>query len=296
MGVSPLSFVTDLSASIIEDFIHKRSGDNVYYGTLSQLKICCDKLKIFHLKRWFILKDTYIVYLDASKNNTVGFLMLVDHAFKVKMCIKAGAYHGIEIKNLQRSLVLKCRNSQQKNEWYTKINSILNTSAGDFYIDNPLKSFAPNRMDQKCRWYINACGYMEAVMNGLNNAKEEIFITDWWLCPELFLKRPTDDLQYRLDKILLKKAKEGVKIYILLFKEITFALGLIMSSRAKSVLTQNGKNPNIKVLRHPEHTPSGVFLWSHHEKCVIIDQSVAFVGGIDLCFGRWDDDMHRYVI
>jgi hypothetical protein len=28
---------------------------------------------------------------------------------------------------------------------------------------------------------------------------------------------------------------------------------------------------------------------------VIIDQSVAFTGGIDLCFGRWDDDMHRLV-
>ena len=28
---------------------------------------------------------------------------------------------------------------------------------------------------------------------------------------------------------------------------------------------------------------------------MIIDQSVAFTGGIDLCFGRWDDDMHRLV-
>ena len=36
------------------------------------------------------------------------------------------------------------------------------------------------------------------------------------------------------------------------------------------------KNPNIKVLRHPEHSPAGVFLWSHHEKCVIVDQSIAF--------------------
>lgn len=49
-------------------------------------------------------------------------------------------------------------------------------------------------------------------------------------------------------------------------------------------------------MRHPEHAPTtGVFLWSHHEKCVIIDQSVAFMGGVDLCFGRWDDDLHRLV-
>ena len=48
-----------------------------------------------------------------------------------------------------------------------------------------------------------------------------------------------------------------------------------------------------KIKSLKEHSPAGVFLWSHHEKCVIIDQSVAFTGGIDLCFGRWDDDTHR---
>lgn len=38
---------------------------------------------------------------------------------------------------------------------------------------------------------------------------------------------------------------------------------------------------------------SGVILWAHHEKMVAIDQTVAFVGGIDLTFGRWDDDQYR---
>lgn len=37
------------------------------------------------------------------------------------MGIKAGAYHGIEIKNLQRSLVLKCKSAAQQLEWYDKI-------------------------------------------------------------------------------------------------------------------------------------------------------------------------------
>ena len=36
-----------------------------------------------------------------------------------------------------------------------------------------------------------------------------------------------------------------------------------------------------------------MFLWSHHEKIVVIDQTLAFVGGIDLCFGRYDDSCHR---
>lgn len=33
-------------------------------------------------------------------------------------------------------------------------------------------------------------------------------------------------------------------------------------------------------------------LWAHHEKLVIVDQHVAFLGGIDLSYGRWDPVQH----
>lgn len=46
-------------------------------------------------------------------------------------------------------------------------------------------------------------------------------------------------------------------------------------------------------MRHPDHVSSVVFLWAHHEKMVAIDQTVAFVGGLDLAFGRWDDSQYR---
>src|SRR5690606_22615607 len=32
---------------------------------------------------------------------------------------------------------------------------------------------------------------------------------------------------------------------------------------------------------------------SHHQKFAVIDRSVSFVGGIDLCESRWDDRGHR---
>lgn len=46
-------------------------------------------------------------------------------------------------------------------------------------------------------------------------------------------------------------------------------------------------------MRHPDHVSSVVILWAHHEKMVAIDQTVAFVGGIDLAFGRWDNCEYR---
>ena len=38
-----------------------------------------------------------------------------------------------------------------------------------------------------------------------------------------------------------------------------------------------------QVLRHPyirDHIAEGIILWSHHEKMVIIDQTLAFFGGM----------------
>jgi phospholipase D1/2 len=43
---------------------------------------------------------------------------------------------------------------------------------------------------------------MEAVAKALLTAKEEIFITDWWLSPEIMMIRPSDDESFRLDNLL----------------------------------------------------------------------------------------------
>jgi phospholipase D1/2 len=50
-------------------------------------------------------------------------------------------------------------------------------------------------------------------------------------------------------------------------------------------------HPNIRVLKHPNYLFIP-FLWSHHEKIIIIDQKVAFIGGLDLGYGRMDGKDH----
>ena len=45
------------------------------------------------------------------------------------------------------------------------------------------------------------------------------------------------------------------------------------------------KHNNIMVKYHPKLM---LHYWSHHEKQVIIDQCVMFMGGLDLCFGRYE--------
>ena len=54
---------------------------------------------------------------------------------------------------------------------------------------------------------------------------------------------------------------------------------------------------NIKVMRHPDHNvlenaSDMTFYWAHHEKFIVIDYAMAFIGGLDLCYGRWDEKQH----
>ena len=51
-------------------------------------------------------------------------------------------------------------------------------------------------------------------------------------------------------------------------------------------------HPNIHIQRSPSHFSTGTFYWSHHEKMCVIDEVTAFMGGVDLCFGRWDTPQH----
>ena len=160
-------------------------------------------------------------------------------------------------------------------------------------------SFAPVREGPcQVKWLIDGKDYMSAVADAIESARHEIFITDWQIHPYVHLKRPdtgVTSLDWRLDKLLIRKADENVRIYILLYWETKLAMDL-GSSFAMTVL----KHPNIVILRHPDwstiftHT-STLLRWSHHEKLVVVDRSIAFVGGIDLCFGRWDTSAHPLV-
>jgi phospholipase D1/2 len=52
-----------------------------------------------------------------------------------------------------------------------------------------------------------------------------------------------------------------------------------------------GLSSNIKVLRHPNYVFIP-FLWSHHEKIVVVDQKVGYLGGLDIGYGRFDNKKH----
>ncbi|KAK3997401.1 hypothetical protein QBC44DRAFT_315974 [Cladorrhinum sp. PSN332] len=198
------------------------------------------------------------------------------------------------------------------------------------YAHNRFCSFVPPSQGH-AKWYIDGASYFWAVSMAIQEARESIYILDWWLSPELYLRRPpARNENYRLDKLLKAAAERGVKINIIVYKEVEAALTL-NSIHTKHAL--EALHTNIKVFRYPDHHPaknvvSGlqdlhtslknldlktfnlakasssalesiygtaddvVLYWAHHEKLCLIDGKVAFMGGLDLCFGRYDTNSH----
>ncbi|KAJ5722756.1 Phospholipase D/Transphosphatidylase [Penicillium malachiteum] len=163
-------------------------------------------------------------------------------------------------------------------------------------------SFAPIRENNRLKWYVDGLDYLWAVSEALEKATETIYIADWWLSPELFLRRPpVQHQEWRLDHILKRRAEAGVKIYVIVYKEVNQALtcNSAHTKHALHNLCPEGTpgHGNIRVLRHPDHNifengADMTLYWAHHEKFIVIDYAVAFIGGIDLCFGRWDANQH----
>uniref|UniRef100_A0A8C1WR90 Phospholipase n=1 Tax=Cyprinus carpio TaxID=7962 RepID=A0A8C1WR90_CYPCA len=273
---------------ILEGIVLKRSGGHRIPGLN-----CCGHSKMCYRwsKRWMVVKDSSLVLMKPD-TGAISFVLLMDKAFGIKMDTKdTETKHGVRIDSLSRTLVLKFTSYRHARWWGQAVDDFVRKYGSNFLKGHRFGSFANEQKNIPSKWYVNGKQYMEDVANALEEAEEEIFITDWWLSPEIFLKRPVvEGNRWRLDSILKRRAQKGVRIFVMLYKEVELALG-INSEYSKRTLQQ--LHPNIKVMRHPDHVSSSVYLWAHHEKIVVIDQSVAFVGGIDLAYGRWDDLEHR---
>ena len=164
------------------------------------------------------------------------------------------------------------------------------------------KSFFPERPGNAIKWYVDGRDYFWAVSVALETAKETIYIEDWWLSPELFLRRPPYfNQEWRLDQIIKRAAERGVHVYVIVYKEVAQALtcNSAHTKHALQNLCPKGSpgHGNISVLRHPDHNVfenmgDMTFYWAHHEKFIVIDYHQAFIGGLDMCYGRWDLRQH----
>eukprot|EP01125_Pyxidicula_operculata_P003698 TRINITY_DN1494_c0_g2_i1.p1 TRINITY_DN1494_c0_g2~~TRINITY_DN1494_c0_g2_i1.p1 ORF type:complete len:2944 (-),score=819.76 TRINITY_DN1494_c0_g2_i1:104-8935(-) len=240
---------------------------------------------------WCIVSHgNFIYYSDVEKLNKPQRVNSLINAVVTKYETEDKKY-GFELKippAYSRRFI--CSSESERNSWAEVIE--YNASAQK---RNRFASSFPVRTGISGEFYVDGKETYRAMCSAIRAAKESIFICDWFFSCEVYLIRDSFPLkdEDRLDIILRKKAEEGVQISILIWNETKIATTLNSEYVQKKMedLNPPGTN-NIKVQRHPFSYP---VKWSHHQKILVIDQDVAFIGGLDLCFGRFDDCNHNIV-
>ncbi|DAA76742.1 TPA_exp: Uncharacterized protein A8136_6971 [Trichophyton benhamiae CBS 112371] len=260
-------------------------------------------VKSRHSPKWFLVRHSYIVCVDSPEEMHIYDVFLIDPFFQIqaqkvrlrdqnpkelKESAKHPQHHTLKIQNSERRMRLLARNDRQLRQFEDSIRLVLETTP--WAKPNRFDSFAPVRPNCFAQWLVDGRDYMWVVSRAIAQAKDVIYIHDWWLSPELYMRRPAAISQkWRLDRLLQRKAQEGVKIFVIMYRNINSAIPIDSEYSKFSLLDLH---PNVFVQRSPNQFRQNTFFWAHHEKICIVDHTLAFVGGIDLCFGRWDTPQH----
>ena len=138
---------------------------------------------------------------------------------------------------------------------------------------------------------IDGQDYFRALRESLSEARKSIFLLGWDIHSKLRLIREEhqDDLPTELGPLLdeIARRRPGLRIYILSWDfSMIYAMEREFFPTYKLRWTSHDR---IRFCLDGEH-PVGA---SQHQKLVVIDDQVAFCGGIDVGKWRWDTSEHR---
>lgn len=310
LEVSRLSFLPEYGPKLKEDYVTvkhlpkiHRAGDDRKCCSCRWFSCCNDNWQ----KVWAVLKPGFLALLEDPFDTKLLDIVLFDvlppsdgngegRVLLAKETKERNPLRfGFTVSCGNRTVPLRVKSSGKVKDWVAAINDAGLRPPEGWCSPHRFGSFAPPRGlvedGSHVQWFVDGQAAFDAIASSIEEAKSEIFITDWWLCPELYLRRPFHAHgSSRLDALLEAKAKQGVQIYILLYKEVALALKINSVYSKQRLLNIH---ENVRVLRYPDHFSSGVYLWSHHEKIVIVDNRICYLGGLDLCFGRYDNFEHK---
>lgn len=138
---------------------------------------------------------------------------------------------------------------------------------------------------------VSGKAYFSSLVEALRGAASEVLIAGW----QINWDAQIGPSGLRLADIILEIAKKsgGPKIYLMPWDNPsqveTYAKSTENVFRALEDRVGKGK---IFVYRSPKRSDEDEMFFSHHQKLVAIDRKIAFIGGIDLAYGRYDDETY----
>lgn len=159
----------------------------------------------------------------------------------------------------------------------------------------------------------------EDIFDAITNAKHLIYITGWSVYTGISLirdsRRPKSGGDITIGELLKKKASEGVRVLMLVWDDRT-SVGLLKKDGLMAThdeeTAQFFQNTDVNCVLCPRNPDGGgsivqgaqiSTMFTHHQKIVVVDSEmpnggsqsrriVSFVGGLDLCDGRYDTPFH----
>ncbi|MFC4309581.1 VTT domain-containing protein [Steroidobacter flavus] len=151
---------------------------------------------------------------------------------------------------------------------------------------------------QRAAFLVDGDNYFRAFVEAARKAKRSILISGWdFHSRTRLLCRDSQDCELELGDFLNELARRNRHLHIhILIWDYPVIFGL---DREWAPFYGLGWQPHRRVhFRYDNTHPTG---GSHHQKIVVIDDTIAFNGGIDLTCRRWDtndhspDNQHRHV-
>ncbi|KAA5607334.1 hypothetical protein F1188_00770 [Roseospira marina] len=143
------------------------------------------------------------------------------------------------------------------------------------------------------RFLVDGAAYFAALRQVLIAAREQVLISAWDISSTIPLvdpeaPPPDDGWPVRLAELLraLTEARPALHVRVLLWD---FPV-LYASDRELLPAWRQNWNPNPRMTLRLDGT--GPVEGAHHEKVVVIDDRLAFMGGLDLAPARWDTSSH----
>lgn len=138
---------------------------------------------------------------------------------------------------------------------------------------------------------IDAASYFAALRAALLAAERSVFIFGWEMNSKTPLRgadKRRDRAPLHLGKLLchIGRRRPTLDIRVLLWD---YSLFYAPSRELFPTLSLGWNKPACIDIRLDDQLPLGA---AHHEKLVVIDDRIAFCGGIDLTLGRWDTQAH----
>ncbi len=135
---------------------------------------------------------------------------------------------------------------------------------------------------------VDGATYYRAVAEAFESARQAIYILGWDVDSRIRLRRGEDGDQETLGQLMdrLVQERPDLHIYIL---DWDFAMFYLLERETLSWLSLGWMSHERVHFEFDDNHPVGA---CHHQKIVVIDDRVAFVGGFDLASYRWDTSEH----